>query len=97
MLRSMADKVTLDIYDGVNSWYARKLPRVSHGKARRLLDQINAASSLEVLRIPPSNHLETLHGDLAGFWSLRINDQWRIIFRWEGNDAQDVKITDYHG
>ena len=59
------------------------------------MDQINAASSLEVLRIPPSNHLEALQGDLAGFWSLRINDQWRIIFRWEGNDAQDVKITDY--
>ena len=93
----MADKATLGIYDGVNSRYARKLPRESHGKARRLLDQINAASSLEVLRIPPSNRLEKLHGDLAGFWSLRINDQWRIIFRWEGNDAQDVKITDYHG
>ncbi len=85
MLQSMADKATLGIYDGVNSRYARKLQRELHGKARRLLVQINAASSLEALQ-----------GDLAGFWSLRIKDQWRIIFRWEGNDAQDVKITDYH-
>jgi len=96
MLRSIADKLTQDIYDGANSRYARKLPRELHGKARRLLDQINAAPALEFLRIPPSNRLEKLRGNLAGYWSLRINDQWRIIFRWEGNDALDVEIIDYH-
>ncbi len=96
MLRSIADKTTQDIYDGVNSRHARKLLRELHGKTKRLLDQINAAPTLDFLRIPPSNRLEKLRGDLAGYWSLRINDQWRIVFRWEGNDALDVEIMDYH-
>ena len=96
MLRTIADKTTQDVYDGVNSRYARKVPKELHGKARRLLDQLNAAPSIEFLRIPPSNRLEKLKGDLAGYWSLRINDQWRIIFHWEGNDAHDVQIVDYH-
>lgn len=96
MLRTIADKTTQDVYDGVNSRYARKVPKELHGKARRLLDQLNAAPSVEFLRIPPSNRLEKLKGDLAGYWSLRINGQWRIIFHWEGNDAHDVQIVDYH-
>lgn len=96
VLRSIADKATQDIYDGVNSRRARKLPRELHGKARRLLDQINAAPTIEFLRVPPGNRLEKLRGDRAGYWSLRINEQWRIIFRWEANDALDVEITDYH-
>jgi proteic killer suppression protein len=96
MLRTIADKTTQDVYDGVNSRYARKVPKELHGKARRLLDQLNAAPLIEVLRIPPGNRLEKLKGDLADYWSLRINDQWRIIFRWEGNDAHDVQIVDYH-
>ena len=96
VIRSIADKATQDIYDGVNSRYARKLLRELHGKARRLLDQINAAPSHRFLRTPPSNRLEKLRGDLADYWSLRIDDQWRIIFRWEATDALDVEITDYH-
>jgi proteic killer suppression protein len=97
MLRTISDKGTQDVYDGVNSRYARKLPRELHGKARRLLDQINTAPTLDFLRTPPSNRLEKLRGDLADYWSLRINDQWRIVFRWDGKDALDVEITDYHG
>lgn len=96
MLRNIADKATQDIYDGVNSRHARKLPRELQDKALRLLDQINAAPSLEFLRIPPSNRLEKLRGGLSGFWSLRINNQWRIIFQWEGQDALNVEIIDYH-
>jgi len=99
MLRTIADKTTQDVYDGVNSRHARKVPKELHGKARRLLDQLNAAPSVEFLRVPPSNRLEKLKGDLAGYWSLRINDQWRIIFHWEGNDthdAHDAQIVDYH-
>lgn len=96
MIRSIADKTTQDIYDGVNSRQARKVPRELHERARRLLDQLNATPNLGFLRVPPSNHLEKLHGDLAGFWSLRINQQWRVIFRWQGVDALDVRITDYH-
>ena len=96
MIKNYANKTAQDIYDGINSPYARKLPLELHAKARRLLDQINAAISLQILRIPPSNRLEKLAGDLKGFWSLRINDRFRIIFRWDGNDALDVKIIDYH-
>ena len=96
MLKNLADKTTQDTYDGINSRQARKLPRELHDKVRRLLDQINATPKLEMLRIPPSNRLEKLKGDRAGFWSLRINDQWRIVFRWQGQDALDVQVIDYH-
>lgn len=71
--------MTQDVCDGVNSRYARKLPRALHGKARRLLDQINAAPTLDFLRVPPSNRLEKPRGDLAGFWSLRVKDQWHAM------------------
>ena len=63
MLKSLADKTTRDIYDGISSRQARKLPRELHDKARRLLDQVNAAPTLDMLRIPPSNRLEKLKGD----------------------------------
>lgn len=96
MLKGFADKTTRDIYDGVNSKQARRLPRHLHVKAQRLLDQINVSTELEVLAAPPGNRLEKLHGDLAGFWSLCINEQWRIIFRWHYGDAFDVQIVDYH-
>ncbi|MBI4664941.1 MAG: type II toxin-antitoxin system RelE/ParE family toxin [Nitrospinae bacterium] len=96
MIRNLAGKMTQDVYDGVESRHARKLPKELHGKARRLLDQINAAPSVEFLLIPPSNRLEKLRGDRRGYWSLRINDQWRIVFQWEGDDAVNVEILDYH-
>lgn len=96
MIRNLAGRTTQDIYDGVNSRHARSVPRELHDKARRLLDQLNAAPHLEFLRIPPSNRLEKSKGELHGYWSLRINDQWRVIFRWEGKDALDVEIVDYH-
>lgn len=57
---------------------------------------LNAASLLETLRVPPSNHLEELRGDREGQHSIRINRQWRICFVWQGNDAYDVEIVDYH-
>lgn len=87
--------MTQDVYDGNTSRHARKLPAEFHSKARRRLDQINAATRIETLGLPPGNRLEKLRGDLAGYWSMRINDQWRIVFRWEGVDAVDVKIVDY--
>jgi proteic killer suppression protein len=64
--------------------------------ARRKLRMLNNAQTLLDLRIPPGNRLEALRGDRAGQHSIRINDQWRICFRWEGNDAHDVEIVDYH-
>ena len=97
MIKGFADKLTTDVYDGTNSRHARKLQLELHARARRLLDQINAAPSLDFLPVPPGgNWLEKLSGDLKGFWSIRINDQWRIVFRWIENDAYDVRITDYH-
>ena len=57
---------------------------------------INNSITIIDLRVPPANHLEKLSGNRAGQWSIRINDQWRICFRWEGSDAYDVEITDYH-
>ncbi len=96
MIKSIADKTTKDVYDGTTSKQSRRIPRDLHPKARRLLDQINAAPSIEFLRIPPGNRLEKLSGNMAGYWSVRINDQLRIVFRWTEGDAYDVKITDYH-
>jgi proteic killer suppression protein len=96
MIRNIAGKTTQDIYDGINSRHARKLPSELRPKARRLLDQINAATRIEILKEAPGNRLEKLRGDLGSYWSLRINDQWRIIFRWTGADALDVEIVDYH-
>jgi len=96
MIRNLIGRMTQDVYDGVESRHARKVPRELHGKAIRLLDQINAAPSVEFLRIPPSNRLEKLRGGRLGYWSLRINAQWRIVFQWEGHDAFNVEIVDYH-
>lgn len=97
MIKTIANRATQDIYDGVDNRYARIVPKTLHGKARRLLDRINAAPRLEALRTPPGNRLEKLRGGLEGYWSLRINAQWRIVFRWEETDALDVAILDYHG
>ncbi len=96
MIHSFANRTAEDIYHGVNSRYARKLPPALHGKARRLLDQINSAPSLDFLRVPPGNRLEKLSGDYKEFWSVRINNQWRVVFMWQGEDALEVAIVDYH-
>lgn len=64
--------------------------------ALRKLEQLDLALTIEDMRIPPGNRLETLKGDRAGQWSVRINDQWRVCFRFEDGDAFDVEIVDYH-
>jgi proteic killer suppression protein len=63
---------------------------------RRKLDQIDAVTSLEDLKVPPGNRLHALGGDMRGFHGVRVNDQYRIVFRFEGADALDVRCTDYH-
>ena len=65
-------------------------------RAKRKLEAINAASRSSDLAVPPSNRLQRLRGDLKDFHSVRINDQWRVIFRWVDGDAHDVRIVDYH-
>lgn len=96
MIRNFASKTTQDIYDGENSRHARRIPEALHAKAQRLLDQLNAALVVDILRRPPGNRLERLKGDREGFWSIRINDQWRVVFRWQDGEALDVDIIDYH-
>lgn len=96
MIKSFSSKVAQDIYHGLNSRYSRTLPKALHSKAYRLLDQLNAITLVETLQIPPSNHLEKLQGKLKGFWSIRINKQWRIIFKWDKGNAEEVDIIDYH-
>lgn len=64
--------------------------------AERKLAQLDAATTIDFLRVPPGNRLETLTGDRAGQYSIRINDQWRICFRWTENGAENVEIVDYH-
>ncbi len=92
MIRSFGDKRTEALFwDGVVRDFQSIAPR-----AKRKLEAINAASRLEDLLVPPSNRLEKLRGNLKGFYSIRINDQWRIIFRWLSGEPYEVRIVDYH-
>lgn len=93
MIQSFADKTTAAVFSGLE---VRRLPREIQPATRRKLMLIDAAPSLESLRVPPGNRLEALRGDRKGQWSIRINDQWRICFRWSGGDAFDVEIADCH-
>ena len=93
MIRSFASKETEKIWNGIKS---TKLPGEIQNVARRKLRMLNNSFNVNDLRIPPSNRLEKLKGDLSGFYSIRINDQWRIVFKFTNGNAFDVEITDYH-
>lgn len=93
MIRSFACKETEKIWGGVRS---RTFPADLQDRALRKLRLMNAALSINDLRVPPSNHLEALKGDRKGQMSIRVNDQWRICFIWQDNEAYDVEIVDYH-
>ena len=94
MIRALADDTTRDIWNGVNSRAARRLPRALWPIVQRKLDQVDSVTKLEDLRVPPGNRLHALVDDLAGYHAIRVNVQYRIIFRFAGHDAYDV--TDYH-
>ncbi len=96
MITSFGDRTTSDLYHGVSNSRVRRLPSQVLESALYKLDVINAAQSLDDLRSPPGNRLEMLKGELKGFYSIRINSQWRIIFRWQASNASDVKMVDYH-
>lgn len=93
MIRSFACKDTETIF---NLGRPKKLPFEIHRVALRKLLQIHAALTLDNLRIPPGNRLEELEKDRKGQHSIRVNDQWRVCFRWDNGDAYDVEIVDYH-
>ena len=93
MIRDFADKETERIWNGERS---RKLPPDIQATARRKLRYINRAKALQDLRVPAGNRLEQLKGLIPPRYSIRINDQWRITFRWSEGDAEDVRIEDCH-
>jgi proteic killer suppression protein len=92
MIRSFGDRQTQELFED-------RFVRDFHGVARpakRILELVNAATRLDDLRVPPANRLEKLRGNLESFYSIRVNDQWRVIFRWVDGDAYDVQVMDYH-
>jgi toxin HigB-1 len=93
MIKSFADKRTAAVFQGFE---VRGLAREIQGLARRKLKIIDAAPSLDALRVPPGNRLEALKGDRKRQCSIRINDQWRICFRWKDGAVFDAEIADYH-
>ncbi len=93
MIKGFGDKESEKIWNGIRS---KKLPSEIQNVARRKLRMINNAQDINDLRIPPANRLEKLKGDMSKYHSIRINNQWRIIFEWKNNDAYDVSIVDYH-
>lgn len=94
---NFADRGTRDLYNGIASKAARKvLPAALRQKAIDKLTILDAAASLDQLKVPPGNRLEALRGDRSGQHSIRINDQYRICFRWTDAGAIDVEILDYH-
>ncbi len=93
MIKSFKCKETEKLFHGM---FSTKLPQAIQRMAAIKLEMLHAATVLETLRVPPSNHLEALHGDREGQHSIRINQQWRVCFVWQGSDANDVEIVDYH-
>ena len=93
MIKSFKDKETEKLF---NRYFSKKLPQKLQHLARRKLVMLDAAPELNALRIPPGNRLEALKGDRKGQHSIRINEQWRVCFKWKTGDAYDVEIADYH-
>jgi len=93
VIRSFRDRQTEKAFERDR---ARRLPPNVQRQAHRKLLMVDAAQALDDLRVPPGNRLERLSGDRQGQYSIRVNDQWRVCFRWERGDAYDVEIADYH-
>ncbi len=97
MIRSFADATTADLFHGRNSKTARRIPREIWRIVARKLERVNAAADLSFFLVdPPANRLEALKGDQKGRHSIRVNDQYRVTFRFERGDAFEVRVEDYH-
>ncbi|MBI5365080.1 MAG: type II toxin-antitoxin system RelE/ParE family toxin [Planctomycetes bacterium] len=96
MILSFADRATEALYHGETGGATKRIPVGIRATALRKLDMLDAAHDLRDLRVPPGNRLEALRGDLTGRHSVRINDQWRLVFRWTTTGPADVRILDYH-
>ncbi len=95
MIVSFKGQLAEDLFFDRHSAMTRRFPPTLREVARRKLQYLNAAVRIDDLRTPPGNRLESPKGDLAGFHSIRINDQWRVVFRWS-DGARDVQVVDYH-
>lgn len=96
MIVSFGDRATEALFHARGGEPTRRFPPNVVTAALRKLDVLNATRSLQDLTSPPGNRLEPLRGDLRGFYSIRVNDQWRIIFRWDDGNAHEVSVVDYH-
>lgn len=96
MISSFGDPATEDLFHGRATARARRFPSDVARVAVRKLDALNGATGPGDLRSPPGNRLEVLRGGLEGYFSIRVNDQWRIVFRFQERDATDVRLIDYH-
>lgn len=96
MIESFGNALAEDLFDDKNSKATKAFPPELRRVARRKLQYLHEAADLRDLKSPPGNRLEGLKGDRKGFHSIRINDQWRVVFRWSGGNAFDVQIVDYH-
>ncbi len=96
MIESFGNRLAEDLFDDKRSNVVRRFPTELVRAARRKLLYLHDAAELQDLRVPPGNRLEVLKGELSGFYSIRINDRWRVVFRWKDGNAYDVQILDYH-
>ena len=96
MIVQFGNRLAEDLFDDVNSVKTRRFPQELRRTARRKLLYLHEAAELKDLRMPPGNRLEALKGTWKGLYSIRINEQWRVVFRWEEGNAFNVQIVDYH-
>ena len=96
MIRSFGNQLAQDLFEDRKTRHTRLFPSELYRVARRKILYLHDADQLTDLRVPPGNRLEALKGDLKGFHSIRINDQWRVVFKWTEGGPSDVKVLDYH-
>ncbi len=96
MISGFGDATSADIYHGSDTRAARRIRRELWSRVQQKLDLLNACTCVKDLRTPPANRLEKLRGDLAGFYSIRVNQQYRIVFKFADGNCEEVRCTDYH-
>ena len=96
MIKSFGDNATEELFHNIQSRRTRRFPSEISRSVLRKLDVIDGAHQLQDLQTPSGNRLEALKGELKGYYSVRVNDQWRIVFRWSGDSAHEVSLVDYH-
>jgi len=96
MIKSFGDSATEELFNNLRSRRTRRFPSEIKSSVLRKLDVIDGAHHLQDLQSPPGNRLEALKGELKGYYSIRVNDQWRIVFRWSGDSAHEVSLVDFH-